>query len=80
MSEEPKLKIIPFKKEVTPRADVIAALEDLLNKAKAGNLKAIYAAVLMTNGEVGTAYSSTENAFTAVGAIEWLKKRVMENV
>lgn len=78
MTEE-RLKIIQFKKkEPAPREDVISALETILEKAKSGDLDAVYLAALHVDGDVSTIFSSTDDYFKAIGAVEWLKKRILE--
>lgn len=78
--EKPKLKVVNFERKLPPlREDIIDALQDIMNKAKAGEIEAVYMACLMTNKDVSTVFSSTDDYFKAVGAIEWLKKKVLEN-
>lgn len=75
-----KLKIIQFKKpDSAPREDVIKAIEGMLEKAKSGEISAVYIAALCEDKSVASCFSSTDDYFKAVGAIEWLKKRVLEN-
>lgn len=74
-----KLKIIQFKKkEPAPRKDVVYAIESILEKAKSGEIEAVYIAALHVDGNTSTVFSSTDDYFRAIGAIEWLKKRVLE--
>lgn len=77
---EDTLKVVAFKKkEPTPREDVISAIESILEKAKSGEVDAVYIVALHVDGDASTIFSSTEEYFRAVGAIEWLKKRVLES-
>lgn len=80
--EKPKstnIKLVEFKRDTT-RPDVIKALEDMLEKAKKGEITAVFASCICPNDEVMAVWSQTDDIFTALGAIDLLKHRVISQI
>lgn len=75
-----KLNIIKFEKKITPRADVVDALEGILKLAKEGKIEGVYIAAVHIDGDISTCFSHVQDMFKALGAVEWLKKRVTDVV
>ncbi len=75
------MNLLTFKKrEPDVREDVVSALEDLLAKAKSGEVTGIYFAVLLAEGSISTGFSHHDEIVRALGAVEILKRRMVESV
>jgi hypothetical protein len=61
-----------------PDAGLIATLEDLLAQANRGELVAIAIATEHTGRSIGTAFCGDIDLYRMLGAIESLKRRMME--
>lgn len=59
--------------------NIIPRLEDLLERAKAGELSAFAAAVVYRDGCTGDAYSFLPHTAIMLGAIEKLKFKIIGN-
>ena len=74
MSEDGETNnVVPFPGRAR-RGDlpVVSLLEQLLERARAGDLRCIAVAAVWSNGCAGTAWSVTEDRAALVGATSWL--------
>ena len=71
------MKVIEFKKS-SPDEDMLSKLEDLLDMCKSGEVTGVAVASINRDGSIGTLYAGLENVFKAIGAIEYLKTRIMD--
>lgn len=62
-----------------PDLQLIATLEDMLAQAKSGELIAIACATEHTGRCIGTAFAGDIDLYRMLGAIESLKRRIMED-
>jgi hypothetical protein len=76
----PDIKIVKFEPKVAVQDDVVRALEDLLKRAQAGEVQSVYAVCVLDNGDIATCYSNHGEYFKALGAIEYLKTRVIDSL
>lgn len=54
----------------------VAILEDLLEKARAGEVSQVAFAACHPDGTISTSYSDGTQFFTLVGAVSWLHARM----
>ena len=59
---------------------VIAFLEDVMEKARAGKYSAVAAAFVYRDGSTGSGYSKQHNLAAMVGSIEALKGKVIRDM
>jgi hypothetical protein len=59
---------------------VLAFLEDVLEKARAGKYSAVAAAFVYRDGSTGSGYSHQHNIPTMVGSVEALKGKLVRDM
>lgn len=64
---------------VPPAEDVVDTLRRLLAEAEAGSIQAIAIATEVTDRSIGTVFAGNVDVWRMVGALEYLKLRLMES-
>ena len=65
--------------QTEPKADLIAALEDILEDAKSGYLQSVFITGFNSDGLRMSYICQHTNVYEVVGSIEFLKQEYMDN-
>jgi hypothetical protein len=60
-----------------PVPEVVEQLRKRLAQAESGEIRAIATVAILENGNISTAWNSNGGFWTLVGAIDWLKHRML---